>query len=176
MLGAFVVFITPRRGDTEALQDKIKDLRRSIKAEEKRADSLSNIASGLEKETVVLSKKYDSVWAVAKNLSKYADSLQKEEIRKGKIRYGERRPLRQDVSASLYGNQAFDELFITDKRIGIQTKIIGIQKGIKKSQFKIDSLQVRLIKKAKKIAAKKSLSGFLKGTVVGVLLSLLLLL
>lgn len=100
------------------------------------------------KATKVLKVKEDSLLASIDSLNKdyglllsktlkleLADSLQKEEIRKGKLKFGDPGSRQhQPVLAATYGNQAFDNLELTEKRLANQMKVSTNYYGIVQKQ------------------------------------------
>ena len=113
-------------GNIDRLQSKERFLVDSL-------DKINQSYSSLLTKTIALSK---------------LDSLQKEEIRKGSLRYGDARAKQhQPVLASIYGNNAFDELGVLDKRIENQLKVESNYKGIVVHQDTIINDQSVTIKK-----------------------------
>ena len=177
LLGILTAFLIQRPEDSTELKAQIEGLKKSIKvAEQKAADLL--------KENDSVSASLDSLGVLYSDLlsrpitSKQTDSLQKKEISKGRRRYGnEGVKNSQSALASTFGNRAFDELDVLDKRISVQTKVIGVHKGISLTKDSIISTQIKLTKQAQKKATKGKLGSFFAGFGGGALtLALLLLL
>jgi hypothetical protein len=93
----------------------------------KKEDSLVSVLDSVNRDyTLLLSKTQDL---------HVADSLQKEEIRKGKLVFGDPGSRQhQTVLAATYGNQAFDNLELTKSRLDNQKKVASAYYGIVQSQ------------------------------------------
>ena len=110
-------------------------------------DSLQSKDALLIDSITSLNSNYAELLSITQELS-IVDSLQKEEIRKGKLRYGN--PIAkqyQPVLASAFGNNAFDELQVLDKRLENQLKVVSMYSGVTLHKDTIINIQKITIKK-----------------------------
>ena len=169
--------LTQRPVDTTEFEAEIRELKASIKDEEKKREELLGKNADISDSLASLGVAYSKLLSRPIS-SSVVDSLQKKEIAKGRERYGhEGVKNSQPAIASAFGNRAFDELGVLDSRIKTQTKIIAVQQGISLKKDTLITAQVNLTKQVQKKATKKNLRSFFAGFGGGALsLALLLLL
>lgn len=129
------------------LEKKIANLEKNLKRLKKDSISISD-------SLVLTNLQYKKLLSSTQKLT-LADSLQKEEIRKGEMTFGKAPVFQyQPVLASSYGNQAFDNLFFTRDLLLNQTKVSTTYKGIVKAQDTIIAAQDIAVKKLAKVSKK----------------------
>lgn len=139
---------------TKEKEKEIQRLRDSISKSKEYLVDLEEIVREVEENQLNLEREYDSLLSVSQSRAK-ADSLQLEEIRKGRITFGkEKAEQPQEVLASIYGNRALDNLaFEVKKRETLETFSV-YQFGIINTQDSIiinqEMIQEKLVIKAKK--------------------------
>lgn len=176
LLGILTAFLIQRPADTTELQEKIAELKSSIKAEEEKNRKLLNKNAAFSSSLDSLNEAYKELLSKPISVAR-VDSLQKKEIAKGRRRYGQTGgEYLQSALASAFGNRAFDELDVLDRKIQTQVKVIGIQNGISLKKDSIIVSQTDFIKKAQKKATNNNLRSFLQGVFGGSFATLLLLL
>lgn len=147
-----------RNNKVDDVLSKVEAVKRPM---QKKIDSLSSAIAQLKKDSILISeektatnKKYKEL--LSKKLApSLADSLRAKEIEKGIATFGPPlTPQHQQVLAAIYGNQAFDNLFLTQDLLNNQVKVSTAYKGIVKAQQPIIQAQDVAINKLAKMSKK----------------------
>lgn len=134
MLTVSVVKCTREKNSLKHLQHQLDSANKAL---DKYKDSVYPIIDSLNRRDLKLLDSINtinqdySVLLAKKQKLEVADSLQKEEIRKGIKKFGAPSVNQfQSVLAGFYGNQAFDNLDLTEKRLSNQMKVSSSWMGV----------------------------------------------
>ena len=117
LLGFIIGLLVPKKVDTSEFEAKIALLKEEINIYERREVKLLQNENDLADSLHLIKEAYRSYVENTKTSWKL-ETLLNDEIRKGQKRYDfNDKHLEKQVKASIYGNLAFDELTIMDKRL-----------------------------------------------------------
>ena len=174
-IGLFVVYKMAPKVDTKPFEEKIQQQEKLIEIKQGQIDSLDLIETKLVETVLKVNAEYADFRAKAIT-DKQTDSLQLEEIRKGIGKYGEPavRPA-QAALASSYGNNAFDDLALTEQRLANNQKVnVTLAEVVQHKDTIIINNQF-IIKEIKKGTTKDRIKWFFGGSLLGFLLTLIFL-